>query len=96
MLLGVYGKFKPDARAACIEKINNLVNSLIGKKESSSGKPATGAYREVQLDFEDAEDNLDWSLDRQIMLQRSQLFGLEDRWTDDPAISPHLSEKFFL
>lgn len=90
------GTFKPGARAAYIEKINNLVNSLIGKKESSSGKPATGAYREVQLDFENAEENLDWITHIQKINHRDKLFDIEDRWIYNPEISPHLSEDLFL
>lgn len=89
------GKFKPEAREAYFTGINNLITSLIGQKESS-GTAARGAYKDLQEVFEDAEGNLDWLFTRQNMIQRSKLFGLEDRWRDDPKISPHLSGDFFL
>lgn len=89
------GKFKPEAREAYFTGINNLTTSLIGQKESS-GTAARGAYKDLQETFEAAEGNLDWLVNRQNLLQRSKLFDLEDRWRDDPKISPHLSGDFFL
>lgn len=79
------GKFKPKDREAYFTAINCLVDSL-----------TTKARRNLQEVFEEAEGNLDWTTEYQIELQHAKHFDLEDRWIDDPKISPHLSGDIFL